>query len=66
MQQAVAMMTPTAQGRQVGLEMGLDSRIPLVHADPDRILEVLINLADNAIKFTEAEFGNSAGMYDGS
>src|SRR5712671_6304091 len=37
MQQAVAMMTPTAQGRQVGLEMGLDSRIPLVHADPDCI-----------------------------
>jgi signal transduction histidine kinase len=53
MQQAVAMMTPTAQGRQVGLEMGLDSRIPLVHADPDRILEVLINLTDNALKFTD-------------
>src|SRR5882724_2198537 len=55
MQQAVAMMNPTAQGRQIGLEMGLDSRIPLVYADPDRILEVLINLADNAIKFTPAE-----------
>src|SRR6266576_3026512 len=53
MQQAVAMMTPTAQGRQVKLEMGLDSRIPLVHADPDRILEVLINLTDNALKFTD-------------
>ena len=55
MQQAVAMMTPTAQGRQVGLEMGLDSRIPLVHADPDRILEVLINLTDNALKFTDPD-----------
>ena len=37
MQQAVAMMRPTAQGRQIGLEIGLDSRIPLVYADPDRI-----------------------------
>src|SRR5437667_6986602 len=55
MQQAVAMMRPTAQGRQIGLEIGLDSRIPLAYADPDRILEVLINLTDNAIKFTPAE-----------
>jgi signal transduction histidine kinase len=55
MQQAVAMMRPTAQGRQVGLEIGLDSRVPLAYADPDRILEVLINLTDNAIKFTPAE-----------
>ncbi len=55
MQQAMAMMRPAAQGRQIGLEIGLDSRIPLVYADPDRILEVLINLTDNAIKFTEAE-----------
>jgi signal transduction histidine kinase len=54
-QQAVAMMQPTAQGKCVGLEMGLDHRIPLVFADPDRILEVLINLTDNAIKFTPAE-----------
>jgi signal transduction histidine kinase len=55
MQQTVAMMRPTAQGRQIGLEIGLDSRIPLVYADPDRILEVLINLTDNGIKFTPAE-----------
>ena len=55
MQQTVAMMNPTAQGKQIGLEIGLDSRIPLVYADPDRILEVLINLTDNAIKFTDPD-----------
>jgi signal transduction histidine kinase len=53
--QAVAMMRPTAEGKQVGLEMGIDHRIPLVHADPDRVLEVLINLLDNGIKFTPAD-----------
>ncbi len=53
--QAVAMMRPTAEGKHVGLEIGLDLRIPLVHADPDRVVEVLINLLDNAIKFTPAE-----------
>lgn len=54
-QQAVTMMRPIAGERQVGMEIGLDNRIPLVYADPDRILEVLINLTDNAIKFTSPE-----------
>jgi hypothetical protein len=51
-QQAVAMLRPTADQKKIGLEVGLDQRLPLVHADPGRVLEVLINLIDNAIKFT--------------
>jgi len=51
-QQAVSMLRPTADGKKIGLEIGLDQRLPLVHADPSRVLEVLINLLDNAIKFT--------------
>jgi signal transduction histidine kinase len=54
-EQCVAMMRPTAQGKQIGLEIGIDQRIPLTFADPDRILEVLINLMDNAIKFTPSD-----------
>jgi signal transduction histidine kinase len=54
-QQAVSMMAATAKEKQVGLEVGLDTRIPLVYADPDRVLEVLINLIDNGIKFTPPE-----------
>jgi signal transduction histidine kinase len=50
--QAVAMLRPTANEKRIGLEIGLDQRLPLVNADPDRVLEVLINLLDNAIKFT--------------
>jgi signal transduction histidine kinase len=53
--QTVAMMRPMAAEKKIGLEIGLDQRLPLVHADPDRVLEVLINLVDNAIKFTSAE-----------
>lgn len=49
---AVTMMHSVADEKHVGLEMGIDSRIPFVYGDPDRILEVLINLIDNAIKFT--------------
>jgi signal transduction histidine kinase len=53
--QTVAMLRPTANEKNVGLEIGLDHRLPLVHADPDRVLEVLMNLLDNAIKFTPPE-----------
>ncbi|HXR15193.1 MAG TPA: hybrid sensor histidine kinase/response regulator [Terriglobales bacterium] len=51
-QQAISMMSQTAKEKRVGLEVGLDARIQLVYADPDRILQVLINLIDNGIKFT--------------
>jgi phosphoserine phosphatase RsbU/P len=54
-QQTVSMMKPTADEKKIGLEIGLDQRLPLIHADPDRVLEVLINLVDNAIKFSPAE-----------
>jgi signal transduction histidine kinase len=52
---AVAMMQAAAEEKRIGLEIGLDTRIPFVFADPDRILEVLLNLIDNAIKFTPPE-----------
>jgi signal transduction histidine kinase len=50
--QTVAMMQPAADAKKIGLEVGVAVNLPLVHADPDRVLEVLINLVDNAIKFT--------------
>ncbi len=53
--QTLAMLRPTANEKRIGMEIGLDQRLPLVYADPDRVLEVMINLADNAIKFTPSE-----------
>ena len=49
------MMSATAKEKRVGLEVGLDTRIPFVYADADRVLQVLINLIDNGIKFTPPE-----------
>jgi len=54
-QQGVAMVRPLAQQKQISVELHAESNLPLVHADPDRILEVLINLLDNAIKFTSTD-----------
>ena len=50
--QVLAMLRASAQNKKIGLETGVDTRIPLVFADADRVLQVLTNLLDNAIKFT--------------
>ena len=54
-QQAVAMLRVTAGKKGIGLEVRLDPRISLVWADPDRVFQALINLIENAIKFTPPE-----------
>jgi sigma-B regulation protein RsbU (phosphoserine phosphatase) len=54
-QQAVSMMAATAREKHVGLEVGLDTTLAFVYADRDRVLQVLINLIDNGIKFTSPQ-----------
>ncbi len=53
--QAAAMLQATAHAKGVGLEAGVDVRIPFLYADPNRVLQVLTNLIENAIKFTPAD-----------
>jgi len=53
--QAVAMLQSTARAKAVGLEAAVDIRIPFVYADSNRILQVLANLLENAIKFTPTD-----------
>ncbi len=52
---AASMVHGTALQKGVGIEVGVEGSIPFVHGDPDRILEILINLIDNAIKFTPSD-----------
>lgn len=52
---AVSMVHTTAAQKGIGIEVAVERSIPLVQGDPDRILEILVNLLDNAIKFTPAD-----------
>ena len=50
--QAVTMLRAAANEKQLTLEMSVDSGLPLVSADPERVLQILLNLIDNSLKFT--------------
>jgi len=45
-------LRPVADEKNVGLSTVEGNSGPLVRADPDRVYEILLNLVDNAIKFT--------------
>lgn len=54
MEEAVARLSPQAERAQVSLAVERSSDLPLIQADKERILQVIMNLVHNAIKFTPA------------
>ena len=51
--EAVALLQPAAQQRGVELHAACEPEVPHVVADPLRLRQILVNLVDNAIKFTD-------------
>jgi len=51
LQQEIEIMRPRAESRTLVLELALPTSLPPVHADPDRLHQILENLIDNAIKY---------------
>lgn len=47
-------VAPAAQARSVQLSTDVPERLAEVHADGDRLVQVLTNLLDNAVRFTPA------------
>jgi two-component system phosphate regulon sensor histidine kinase PhoR len=54
MDSVLTIMRPRADGNGVTLGMALAEDLPLVQADHDRLAQILINLVDNAVKYTPA------------
>lgn len=54
-QVAVERLAPQARARGVTVRAECDEAVPFVPADPDRLAQVLVNLLDNAIKYSPAD-----------
>ena len=50
----VSMLTEQAKAADLALDLAMPSRPPLLRADPHRVMQMLINLIGNGIKYTPA------------
>ncbi|MGP1683582.1 MAG: sensor histidine kinase, partial [Giesbergeria sp.] len=57
LQSAVATTLPLLKDRGAELQLEVQDGLPKLHADPDRILQVLLNLLSNAAKFVPRSGG---------
>ena len=51
-QDAILQFEDKFQAKSLNLEIDIPTDLPLIYADPDRIKQVLVNLLDNASKYT--------------
>ncbi|MFI5338506.1 MAG: sensor histidine kinase, partial [Candidatus Methylomirabilales bacterium] len=50
--QAAAMLLPQAEQKSIHLVTAVPDELPAVKADRDRLVQILVNLIDNAVKYT--------------
>ncbi len=53
LERAIVAMTPLAEQKGLPILREVEPQLPRVYGDPDRLVQVLINLLSNALKFTE-------------
>jgi len=55
--QAIATTAEMFRERQIAVEVTLPDQVPLLKADPDRLMQVMLNLLSNAAKFVPVSGG---------
>lgn len=50
----VSTLKTVAEEKQIELKISIEDDLPLVRADEDKIIQVIINLTDNALKFSHS------------
>ena len=50
---AAAVVEPLAAQKGLGFSVDVADDVPALHTDPDKVRQILVNLAGNAVKFTE-------------
>src|SRR5262249_29204584 len=65
-EEVIELVRPQAEAKGLGLEMDVSRGLPAAFADRARVRQVLVNLAANAVKFTEkGSVTIAAGAADG-
>ena len=54
LERTAAARKQSALSNQIQLEISADENLPRVHVDADRMIQVLVNLLDNALRYTPA------------
>lgn len=56
------LIRPQAEAKQIGLNLKVDAKLPLIHTDAGKLQQILFNFLSNAVKFTPEQGAVTLGV----